>query len=238
MASSRRRFRRYDGGDPLAPPVDIAEALDAIGERVMGGSSPERALQELLRRGTSDRIGLDELSRRIHEKRRELLQRHNLDGTLQQVRELLDRAVLEERGQLARDVRMDDTDRAFAEMRLDGLPSSTAAAVSELQDYTWQSSQARADYDRIKDLLGREVLDQRFAGMKQALEGATDADRLFEIEFAVLQLADAGQALAERVEAVGLGLQFAHARGQGVDLALRVAAGRGDLGLLLGQFGA
>ena len=31
--------------------------------------------------------------------------------------------------------------------------------------------------DRIKDLLGRELLDQRFAGMKQALEGATDADR-------------------------------------------------------------
>lgn len=83
MASSRSRFRRYAGGDPLAPPVDIAEALDDIGERVMGGSSPERALQELLRRGTSDRIGLDELSRRIHEQRREMLQRHNLDGTLQ-----------------------------------------------------------------------------------------------------------------------------------------------------------
>lgn len=177
MASSRSRFRRYDGGDPLAPPVDIAEALDDIGERVMSGSSPERALQELLRRGTSDRIGLDDLSRRIHEKRRELLQRHNLDGTLQQVRQLLDRAVLEERGQLARDVQMDDTDRAFAEMRLEGLPSSTAAAVSELQDYPWQSTQAREDYEQIKDLLGREVLDQRFAGMKQAMEGATDADR-------------------------------------------------------------
>lgn len=177
MATSRSRFRRYDGGDPLAPPVDVAEALDAIGERVMGGSSPERALQEVLRRGSDGRAGLDDLARRVHERRRELLQRHNLDGTLQEVRELLDRAVLEERKQLARDVRMDETDRAFSQMRLDGLPSSTAAAVSELQDYTWQSTQARADYDRIKDLLGREVLDQRFAGMKQALEGATDADR-------------------------------------------------------------
>lgn len=177
MATSRSRFRRYDGGDPLAPPVDVAEALDAIGERIMGGSSPERALQEVLRRGSDGRAGLDDLARRVHERRRELLQRHNLDGTLQEVRELLDRAVLEERKQLARDVRMDETDRAFSQMRLDGLPSSTAAAVSELQDYTWQSTQARADYDRIKDLLGREVLDQRFAGMKQALEGATDADR-------------------------------------------------------------
>ncbi|MCW2779795.1 MAG: von Willebrand factor, type, partial [Marmoricola sp.] len=36
---------------------------------------------------------------------------------------------------------------------------------------------ARADYEKIKDLLGREMLDQRFKGMKQALEGATEEDR-------------------------------------------------------------
>ena len=41
------RYGRYAGGpDPLAPPVDIAEALDAIGEDVMAGYSPERALRE------------------------------------------------------------------------------------------------------------------------------------------------------------------------------------------------
>lgn len=177
MASSRSRFRRYDGGDPLAPPVDIAEALDAIGERVMGGSSPERALQEFLRRGGRDQAGLDDLARQVNERRRELLQQHGLDGTLREVQELLEHALVEERTQLVRDATMDDLDRDFAQMRLDNLPSSTASAVSELQDYPWQSSQARADYERIKDLLGREVLDQRFAGMKQALEGATEQDR-------------------------------------------------------------
>ncbi|MFF1877840.1 VWA domain-containing protein [Leifsonia sp. NPDC058230] len=177
MARSRTRFRRYDGGDPLAPPVDIAEALDAIGERVMEGSSPERAMGEFLRRGGRNQTGLDDLARRVSERRRELLHRHNLDGTLKQVKELLDRAVLEERKQLARDVRLDDDDRAFAEMRLDNLPSSTSAAVTDLADYQWQSGEARADYEKIKDLLGREMLDQRFAGMKQALENATDGDR-------------------------------------------------------------
>src|SRR5207342_3904192 len=72
---------------------------------------------------------------------------------------------------------MDDAERAFAEMQLENLPPSTAAAVSELSDYDWRSRQAREDYERIKDLLGREMLDQRFAGMKQALENATDEDR-------------------------------------------------------------
>jgi uncharacterized protein with von Willebrand factor type A (vWA) domain len=174
----RSRYARYAGGpDPLAPPVDLAEALDAIGEEVMAGYSPERAMQEFLRRGGRDRTGLDDLARRVAERRRELLQRHNLDGTLQEVRELLDHAVLEERKQLARDVDMDDADRAFREMRMENLPPSPAAAVSELADYDWQSSQAREDYEKIKDLLGRELLDQRFKGMKQALEGATDTDR-------------------------------------------------------------
>jgi len=173
----RTRFKRYDGGDPLAPPVDLAEALDAIGEDVMAGYSPERAMREFLRRGGRDSAGLDDLARRVAERRRELTSRHHLDGTLEEVRELLDHALLEERKQLARDAMMDDADRAFREMQLENLPASTAAAVSELASYDWQSREARADYEKIKDLLGRELLDQRFAGMKQALENATDADR-------------------------------------------------------------
>ncbi len=179
MARLRRasRYGRYAGGDPLAPPVDLAEALDAIGEDVMAGYSPERAMREFLRRGGQDRQGLDDLARRVAEKRRELLEKHNLDATLAEVRELLDAAVLEERKQLARDAMMDDADRAFAEMRLADLPTSTSAAVQELGDYDWQSREAREAYEKIKDLLGRELLDQRFAGMKQALENATDEDR-------------------------------------------------------------
>src|SRR4051795_10881158 len=127
----RSRYTAYDGGpDPLAPPVDIAEALAAIGQDVMAGYSPERAMREFLRRGSQDQRGLDDLARRVAERRRDLLQRNNLDGTMQEVKELLDRAVLEERKQLARDVDLDDADRAFAEMQLDNLPASTAAAVS------------------------------------------------------------------------------------------------------------
>jgi uncharacterized protein with von Willebrand factor type A (vWA) domain len=176
------RYQLYQGGDPLAPPVDLAEALDAIGQDVMAGYTPEHAMREFLRRGGSDQAGLDELARRVAERRREILQRHDLDGTMREVRELLDKAVLAERGQLARDITMDDGDRAFRELTLDsayppGGPTSTATAVTELSSYDWQSSEAREAYEQIKDLLGRELLDQRFAGMKQALEGATDEDR-------------------------------------------------------------
>ncbi|MBD1539022.1 VWA domain-containing protein [Arthrobacter sp. S13_S34] len=172
------RYGRYAGGpDPLAPPVDLAEALDAVAEDVMAGYSPRHALQEFLRRGGRNREGLDDLARRVQQHRNDLLARHNLDGTLNEVKKLLDTAVLEERKQLARDAMMDNTERAFRELQLQNLPASTAAAVNELASYDWQSGTAREAYERIKDLLGREALDQRFAGMKQALEGAAEQDR-------------------------------------------------------------
>lgn len=172
--SRAARYGPYTGGDPLAPPVDLRDALAAIGDDVLAGTSPQRALRELLRRGHDGMRGLDRLAARANRRKRELLDRTDLDGTLREVRELLDRAVLEERKALARAL---DDDARFSEMRIEELPASTAQAVQELADYDWRSPQARADYEKIRDLLGREMLDQRFAGMKQALEGATDEDR-------------------------------------------------------------
>ena len=178
MPHSRSRYGHYvDGPDPLAPPVDLSEALEAISEDVMSGYSAERALREFLRRGGRGQQGLDDLAGRVARRRRELLSRHRLDGTMAEVKQLLDQAVLEERKELARDINLDDMDRDFREMRLDNLPDSVAAAVTELGDYDWRSQAARQSYEKIKDLLGRELLDQHFAGMKQALENATDEDR-------------------------------------------------------------
>lgn len=173
------RARRYaygpytDGPDPLAPPVDIRAALDEIGRDVMEGSSPRTALQELLRRGMEQRRGLDDLTREIWQRRSRLQRENRLDGTLQEVRELLQRALDAERDALARD---DGDDARFREMQLDALPSDTGGAVRELGEYDWRSTDAREAYEQIRDLLGRELLDQRFQGMKQAMENATPQD--------------------------------------------------------------
>ncbi|MCI4674702.1 vWA domain-containing protein [Candidatus Mycolicibacterium alkanivorans] len=181
MADSKRahahdsRYSAYTGGpDPLAPPVDLREALEQIGQDVMEGTSPRRALSELLRRGTRNMRGADRLAAEANRRRRELLNRNNLDGTLREIKKLLDEAVLAERKELARAL---DDDARFAELQIESLSPSPAKAVQELSDYDWRSPEARQKYDQITDLLGREMLDQRFAGMKQALENATDSDR-------------------------------------------------------------
>ena len=175
----RRRPGSYDygpyvdGPDPLAPPVDLRAALDQIGKDVMEGSSPQQALRELMRQGLKNRRGLDDLARQIWKKRRDLQRDNRLDGTLQEVRELLEKALTQERQALAR---QDTDDARFHEMELDTLPGDTGGAVRELGKYDWQSSDARETFQEIQNLLGKEMLDQRFAGMKQAMQQVTPED--------------------------------------------------------------
>ena len=163
----------HEGPDPLAPPLDLREALTDIGREVMEGSSPRSALEELLRRGTTGLPGLEELTRQLWERRAEISRNHRLDGTLQQVRELLDKALEAERRALFPDP---SDDARFAEMQLGALPSSTAGAVRELGEYHWRSETGRENYRQICDLLGQELLESRFQGMKQALQNTTAQD--------------------------------------------------------------
>ncbi|MGY1825692.1 VWA domain-containing protein [Blastococcus sp. SYSU DS0541] len=177
MGTHRPRGYRYGewrgGPDPLAPPYDLGDAVDEIGDSVLDGSGVREALRELLRRGTQGRRGLDELRRQVRDRLRQARTAGRMDGTLQEVRELLDRAVQAERRELFPDP--DDMAR-LKEAELDALPEDTAGAVRALKDYDWRSEEGRQAYEQIQDLLRREVLDSSFASMKQALENATEQD--------------------------------------------------------------
>ncbi|HVY09110.1 MAG TPA: hypothetical protein VHB18_03075 [Mycobacteriales bacterium] len=166
---SRARYSEWRGGDdPLAPPYDLSDALDQLGDSVLDGMSPAEAFRAMTRRGLSGREGLDDLMRRVRERQRQAREAGRLDGTLDRVRELLDQALEAERTALFPDP---SDDARLAEAELDALPQQTARAVRELSDYDWRSPEARAAYDEIQDLLRREVLDSQFRGMKQALQG-------------------------------------------------------------------
>ena len=168
--STAYRYGAYDDGpDPLEAPYDVAEALDAVGDDVMEGASAAQALRDLMRRGNDRLRGLDSLRREARRRAREVRDRGQLDGTLEEVRSLLDKAVGEERAELFPDP--DDAAR-LREQQLDGLPDDTARAVRELSDYDWRSRQARQTFEQLKDLLRREVLDRQFRGMKAALENS------------------------------------------------------------------
>jgi uncharacterized protein with von Willebrand factor type A (vWA) domain len=174
MARPAYRYGAWHGGrDPLEPPFDVRQALDDIGDEVLAGSNPGEALRRLLQQGTDGLRGLDDLRRRVRQRTRAARRRGRLDGTLERVKELLDRALAAERRALF----PDPSDAArLAEAELEALPADPARAVRRLSDYRWRSEEARQAYEEIRDLLRREVLDSQFRGMRDALRNATAED--------------------------------------------------------------
>lgn len=96
----------HDGPDPLAAPLDVRGAALDVGRSMLGGRNVRDAVRDLLRRGQRDRPGLDELRKRIRERRNQLRNRGNLGGALDRARAALDQALATEREQLA----SEDTD--------------------------------------------------------------------------------------------------------------------------------
>src|ERR1700753_853326 len=185
------RYGPWHGGpDPLESPFDVRQALDEIGDDVLDGMSPRAALNRLLRRGMDGRGGLDALRQSARNRARKLRKENSLDGTLQQVRQLLNEALEAERAALF----PDPSDSArMAEAALDALPSDTARAVRELAEHEWRSPEARAKYEQIEQLLRSEVLDAQFAGLREAMANATPEDlaRIAEMMNALNDMLDA-----------------------------------------------
>ena len=181
---------REGGPDPLESPYDVRQALDDIGDDVLAGMSPREALNRLLRRGNDGRDGLDSLRRQAMERAWQLRRSGRLDGTLDKVRELLDKALEEEKRAL---FPIADDSARMAETELETLPRDTARAVRELSEYQWRSPEARDTYQQIQDMLRSEVLDAQFNGMKEAMQNATPEDfaRIREMMSALNDMLDA-----------------------------------------------
>jgi uncharacterized protein with von Willebrand factor type A (vWA) domain len=159
---SLARYGRWSGGpDPLAAPADVRAAIDALGERMLAGESASAALHDVLQSGLEGQRGLRELREALLRRRRELQRSGTLDGTLQEVRRLLAKAVDLERAQL-------DTDPSpqarWAQTELDLLPDNTAQAVQELAQRQWHCAEAESTYQQIRELLAREAMTQQFPG--------------------------------------------------------------------------
>jgi uncharacterized protein with von Willebrand factor type A (vWA) domain len=164
------RYGLYHGGpDPLEPPYDVRGAVDALGESVLNGDDPASALRHLLRRGMTDRRGLDDLLRQVRERQRQLRRSGRLDGILEQARALLDTAIGQERAELFPDP---GDDARLREAELDALPNDTAGAIRDLSGYQWRSQAAAQTFERLKELLRREVLDSQFRGIKESMAGS------------------------------------------------------------------
>lgn len=164
----RVRYGRWSGTqDPFPARVGAEDVLDAIGEDLLEGSSPDQALQRLTRRGLAGRFsGLDDLRRRVEDARRRELERMGLEGPLRAVEERLSEILRRERTAVEFDAADDATARAEF---LDALPTDTAARLRALEEHRWSDQQAGADFRDLIDQLRRDVAEATFGQLAGAL---------------------------------------------------------------------
>lgn len=168
------RYRRWDGTqDPLAPDVDVGDLLDQISEDLLSGYGADAALRRLARQGFAGTRGLDDIRRRLRERRRRLTRRLNLEGPLARVRERLNEVLAKEREALAWEA---NEDARLREAFLDGLPGDPAGAIRELRDYRFRSPEAQRMFDELLAEIQKEVLGAYFRGLTGALQGLSPED--------------------------------------------------------------
>jgi uncharacterized protein with von Willebrand factor type A (vWA) domain len=174
----RIRYGRWSGTqDPFPAEVSPDDVLSEISEDVLGGLSPDEALERLLHRGMAGRAGripgLAELRRRVAEARRRELERMGLEGPLRQVEQRLSEIVDIERTAL--DLAGDDEMAAAHHQELDALPPDPAGRIAALQRYDWHDQRAAADFAELLDSLRRDVAQATYGQLAGAL-GAMDAE--------------------------------------------------------------
>ena len=200
---STYRYSRWDGSQSL-PPFDADDVLEALSEDVLAEGDVRRAIQRLMQRGMrgkrgGDVPGMRRIMERLRERRRSELQRSNLEGVIDDIRERLDRIVETERAGI--DARLhrseqqaldappgEEQGRArMAEQvlrrtaqhlrdRLDALPRDTAGTLRQLRDYDFMDPAARQAFDELSDELRQRMMETYFQGLKQGVERVTPED--------------------------------------------------------------
>ena len=168
----RIRYGRWSGTqDPFPADVSPDDVLAEISDDVLGGLSPDEALERLLQRGMHGRngrvAGLRDLRRRVEQARRRELQRMGLDGPLRRIAEQLGQIVDAERAAL--DLAGDDDLAATHHEQLDALPEDVAGRIAALQAYDWHDQRAAAEFAQLLQSLRQDVAQATFGQLAGAM---------------------------------------------------------------------
>src|ERR1700682_4023209 len=110
------RYSRWDGTQKLDD-LDAGDVLDALSDDLMNYGDLNAALQRLLRWGTPNMQGLEQLLKQLREARERELSRYNLDSTVEQLREQVQDVI--------------DTEKAGIERRANEAETPEASKLME-----------------------------------------------------------------------------------------------------------
>jgi uncharacterized protein with von Willebrand factor type A (vWA) domain len=153
--------------------------LDALSDDLMNYGDLNAALQRLLRWGSPNMPGLEQLLKQLREARERELSRYNLDSTVEQLREKVQEVIDTEKKGIERRVNESETADAKKLMeriarqrneQLDRLPDDLGGQVKGLRDYEFVDDEARQKFEELMQGLQKQMVDQMFQGMKGSIQ--------------------------------------------------------------------
>ena len=202
------RYSRWDGTQDIFGP-DAEDLLNAMSDSLMDNGNVEMALRDLMRHGMDDSLGnrmmgLQEIMESLRSRRREELDKYNLDSLMDEITEKLNQIVdtetkgINKRVEEARkqyeetvgssEKAEDDTDNLkqlldILSKRADNnreaiqnLPESTAGAIRELQDYEFMDSDAHKQFQDLMDMMRGRMMDNIVQDMKNQMSNMGPQD--------------------------------------------------------------
>ena len=202
------RYSRWDGTQDIFGP-DAEDLLNAMSDSLMDNGNVEMALRDLMRHGMDDSLGnrmmgLQEIMESLRSRRREELDKYNLDSLMDEITEKLNQIVdtetkgINKRVEEARkqyeetvgssEKPEDDPDNLkqlldILSKRADNnreaiqnLPESTAGAIRELQDYEFMDSDAHKQFQDLMDMMRGRMMDNIVQDMKNQMSNMGPQD--------------------------------------------------------------
>ena len=183
-------YSRWDGTQS-GPDISGEDILDALSDDLMASNDIQRAIQRMLQRGfrapSGEWVkGLQELKRKMAERRQEILSQNDLGGIYDEIAKELEEITSQERAALdnldkAADAESSSDSQAAENTRqateakrqtLDNLPDHLAQKIQALSDYEFSSEQASAQFEdllkKLKEQLTNSYMNQLSQDMSNA----------------------------------------------------------------------
>jgi len=190
----RFRYSSWDGSQ-TGFDLDGFDIMGELTDDLLYHGDPMAALRRLMQEGFEDRNGehvqgLREILERLRQERAERLENSNLGGVYDEINEALNDLVSQEREGLSdrqalADMQLGDPNTSKSDQRnaelaketttskeleLGLLPDDLAGKVRSLQNYDFESDQAKQAFEELLDQLRQEMVSQQFGQMTDAME--------------------------------------------------------------------
>jgi uncharacterized protein with von Willebrand factor type A (vWA) domain len=190
-AGNRFRYSAWDGTQ-TGFELDAESLFSELTDDLLYHGDLHAALRRLLQSGmTRDgehMMGLREILDKLRQERRERLEQHDLGGVYDEINEALDEIVEMERERIEDQLddarasgdarRQELAEQAGAErnIQLDLLPDDLAGKVGGLQNYDFQSNEARERFEELMEELRQQMAQQFLDQMSGAMQDMSPQD--------------------------------------------------------------